>query len=111
MNEAIRRCAALTALIAGLVFGGSAHAQATNESGRDLAERLCARCHAIGESERSLLAGAPPFRHLEPRVDLDEMQENLEKGLLAGHPDMPVFKLTPAEARALVLYLKAIRAP
>lgn len=79
------------------------------EHGRQLAEKLCAHCHATGKSQRSPLAGAPPFRQLEPRVDYDELRQRLQDGIVAGHPAMPSFVLSADEARAMVIYLRAIR--
>lgn len=99
-------------LIAGaalLVMTSAVHAQDAAARGRQLAEKMCAHCHAIGKWERSPLAGAPPFRQLEPRVDLDELQQRLQEGVVSGHPAMPMFILSAAEARALVVYLRAIR--
>jgi mono/diheme cytochrome c family protein len=77
--------------------------------GRDIAQRYCASCHGIGSAERSPLAIAPAFRHIEPRVDLSEMTLKLQEGIIGGHPEMPVFKLTEPEARALVAYLRSIQ--
>ncbi len=51
----------------------------------------------------------PAFRRIEPRVDLEQMVERLQDGLIAGHPDMPVFILRDDEARALVAYMKSLR--
>lgn len=80
------------------------------ERGRNIAVRLCAQCHAIGTAEGSPHATAPAFRRLDPRVDLDELAQRLQEGILAGHPEMPVFVLRPDEARATVAYIKSIRA-
>lgn len=77
--------------------------------GRDIAQQLCATCHAIGSAERSPLPNAPAFRHIEPRVDLSELTQKLQEGIVAGHPEMPVFKLTETEARALVSYMRSIQ--
>ena len=98
-------------LAAALVLAAfCAGARADNATeGRDLAQRLCASCHAIGSADRSPIPTAPAFQRLEPRVDLAAMTERLEEGILAGHPEMPVFKLRPHEARALVTYLRAIQ--
>lgn len=105
---------ALCALILAALAGGSAAAHAATaaaeQRGRDIAQRLCASCHAIGKAERSPHTAALPFRRLEPRVDLDALGERLRAGLIAGHPEMPVFRLTRQEAAALVRYLKSIRA-
>lgn len=37
------------------------------------------------------------------------MVERLQNGLIAGHPEMPVFVLKENEARALVAYMKSLR--
>jgi mono/diheme cytochrome c family protein len=87
----------------------AADAQDIAERGRQLAENMCAHCHAIGKWERSPLASAPPFRQLEARVDLDELQQRLQDGVISGHPAMPMFIFSAPDARALVVYLRAIR--
>ncbi len=99
------------ALAAMLLMTQIASAQEGEEKGRQLAQTMCAHCHAIGKWERSPLAGAPPFRQLEPQVDFDELQERLQEGIVAGHPAMPMFVFSPGEARALVNYLRTIRGP
>jgi mono/diheme cytochrome c family protein len=81
------------------------------DQGRALAERLCARCHAIGKSGKSPHLGAPPFRELSRRVDLDTFTDRLREGLASGHPDMPTFRFSPADARALTAYLLSIQGP
>jgi cytochrome c len=92
-----------------LVTTSIAGAQDAAERGRQLAEKMCAHCHAIGTWERSPLAGAPPFRQLEPRVDFDELQQRLQDGVVSGHPAMPMFIFSADEARALIVYLRTIR--
>lgn len=101
--------AAIHALTALLIMTTCASAQDAMERGRRLAEKLCAHCHATGKWQRSPLAAAPPFRQLEPRVDFDELQQRLQEGIVSGHPAMPMFILSAEEARALVVYLRAIR--
>lgn len=80
------------------------------DRGRNIALRLCSPCHAIGTAERSPHPTAPAFRRLEPRVDLDELGQRLRDGILAGHPEMPVFVLERDETRSVVIYLKSIQA-
>ncbi|MFN4166589.1 MAG: hypothetical protein ACK4GK_18625, partial [Ferrovibrio sp.] len=58
------------------------------EQGQDIAQRLCAACHGIGRAERSPIPVAPAFRRMEPRVDLDQMAERLQTGIIVGHPEM-----------------------
>jgi cytochrome c len=81
------------------------------QRGRALAERMCSQCHAIGKSGESPHAGAPAFRALDRRVDLDPFMEQLREGLTVGHPDMPTFRFTREDARAFLLYLRSIQAP
>ena len=81
------------------------------QRGRVLAERMCSQCHAIGKSGQSPHVGAPAFRALDRRVDLDSFMERLREGLMVGHPDMPTFRFTREDARAFLLYLRSIQAP
>ncbi len=77
--------------------------------GMALAERLCGDCHAIGKAGASPQPPAPPFRELGDRVDLDDFAHRLRQGLASGHPDMPTFRFTREDARALTAYLRSIQ--
>ena len=80
--------------------------------GRALAERLCAQCHAVGRAGASRHTDAPPFRELSRRhVDLESLPDRLRQGLVSGHPDMPTFRFSPADARDLTAYLRSIQVP
>jgi cytochrome c len=79
--------------------------------GMALAERMCSACHAIGKTGASPHAPAPAFRNLGDRVDLDDFARRLREGLASGHPDMPTFRFTREDARALTAYLRSIQAP
>jgi mono/diheme cytochrome c family protein len=81
------------------------------EHGRALAERMCSACHAVGRRGKSPHVGAPPFRALDRRVELDSFTERLREGLMSDHPDMPTFRFTREDARAFLLYLRSIQAP
>jgi cytochrome c len=72
------------------------------ERGRAAAERMCSQCHSIGRSGESPHTGAPAFRALARRVDLDSFMEQLREGLMVGHPDMPTFRFTREDARAFL---------
>ena len=80
------------------------------ERGRAAAERMCSQCHSIGRSGECPHTGAPAFRALARRVDLDSFMEQLREGLMVGHPDMPTFRFTREDARAFLLYLRSIQA-
>jgi mono/diheme cytochrome c family protein len=100
-----------------LLFGTSSgfaevsQPSAAEQQGRALAERMCSSCHAIGKSGESPHIGAPAFRALDRRLDLDTFLERLRDGLTVGHPDMPAFRFTREDARSFVLYLRSIQAP
>jgi len=70
---------------------------------------LAMSCHR--QSGESPHAGAPAFRALDGRVDLDSFMERLREGLMVGHPDMPTFRFTREDARAFLVYLRSIQAP
>jgi mono/diheme cytochrome c family protein len=92
-------------------FAQDRKATALEQEGRALAERMCSACHAIGRRGKSPHAGAPPFRALGRRVELDTFTDRLREGLRSDHPDMPTFRFSREDARALLLYLRSIQAP
>src|SRR5262249_3235618 len=111
-SKVILRLAILLLLVAtsaGLAEDSSS--SPLEQRGRALAERMCSQCHAIGKSGQSPHVGAPAFRALDRRVDLDSFMERLREGLMVGHPDMPTFRFTREDARAFLLYLRSIQAP
>jgi mono/diheme cytochrome c family protein len=81
------------------------------KQGYALAERMCAGCHAVGRADQSPHIGAPPFRSLDRRVDIDSFVARLRDGLTSGHPDMPTFRFTRQDARAFIAYLRSVQAP
>ena len=91
--------------------GGAAELTPLQKRGHALAERMCATCHAIARTDQSLHIGAPPFRALDRRVDIDTFTTRLREGVTSGHPDMPTFHFTRQDARAFVAYLRLIQAP
>ena len=79
--------------------------------GQSLAKAMCAGCHAIGSAGTSPNASAPPFRRFGNLIDLDAFMERLREGLMTGHPDMPAFRFTREDARALVAYVRTVQGP
>jgi len=100
---------ALMLLASAPSFAGENVPGTLDRHGRALAERMCARCHAIGRSGGSPHVGAPAFRALDRRIDLDTFSTRLRTGLFSGHPDMPAFRFSREDARALTAYLRAIQ--
>jgi cytochrome c len=92
-------------------FAQDRKATALEQEGRALAARMCSACHAIGRRGKSPHVGAPPFRGLGRRVELDTFADRLREGLRSDHPDMPTFRFTREDTRAFLLYLRSIQAP
>ena len=92
-----------------LILGSSAQAQDPSRRGRALLKEYCASCHAIGRTGKSPHSDAVPFRILGRSFDLDQFPRQLERGISAGHPDMPEFKFSEDDARAASAYLRTIQ--
>ena len=93
------------------IAGGIARAQDDVEHGRVLVTKLCGECHAIGRAGASPHAGAPAFRSIEDRADLDTLVDRLRAGLQSTHANMPSFRFSREDARAVVAYLRSIQGP
>ena len=85
-----------------------AKAQEDVAAGRKLAEKHCARCHAIAETGLSLHSAAPPFRAIAAKGHVDDLQEALAEGIAVGHEDMPEFAFQPQEIVNFLAYLKGL---
>ena len=99
----------LTTALLFSVSAGIASAQNPERRGRAVVMEFCARCHAVGKTDNSPHASAPPFRTLGRSFDLDQFPRRLERGISSGHPDMPEFKLSPDDALAVSAYLRTIQ--
>lgn len=76
------------------------------ERGLRLAQRECARCHAIGETGDSAQAMAPPFRRLPgSSVALERL---LLRTSEAGHGEMRPAGLEAADIRDLAAYIEQL---
>jgi mono/diheme cytochrome c family protein len=110
------RIVALIALAAALAGADAATvpalAQASPEArGEAIAQRLCARCHAIRAQGESPLGLAPPFRELPKRYPVENLAEALAEGIVTGHPAMPRFIFEPREIEALLAYMSSLAPP
>src|SRR3546814_14400356 len=86
------------AIAIGLLLKGSVAFAAPGRAeevsrGRDLAERRCASCHAIGDTDASPNPLPPPYRSLYRQYPVDTLQPALLKGLPGAHPGLPGFLL------------------
>lgn len=87
----------------------SGPAGAQSREGLALVEQHCAMCHAVRKSGGSPNPAAPTLRTIGAIYNLDEFPETLQKGIIAGHPDMPSFKFSHSDARAITSYLRSIQ--
>jgi mono/diheme cytochrome c family protein len=99
----------LSIILAPYWAGGSQAQTRTNiAAGRQIAERLCAHCHAIGVDGKSAHPDAPPFREIAAKGNVENLEEALGEGIVVGHPDMPQFEFKPQDVGALIDYLKSL---
>jgi cytochrome c len=111
MPSASMMCAAVLAALSVVLAGASASGTEQDEyvkAGRAFAEKNCSRCHALGDSGASPHAKAPPFRLVVERYPSENLAEALAEGIVAGHPDMPVYVLQPGEIAAFLAYLDSL---
>ncbi len=87
----------------------SAPRDALVEDGRDIAQRNCARCHAIGSDDASPNRRAPVFRTILSRYDRQALTRELIDGMRVAHAPMPQFQFNPAGADALIVFLESIQ--
>lgn len=113
----------VTATAFAFLFFGSlssgTHAQSGAEAinqGRAIAQKFCARCHAIDAGDRTKSGAAsvsphreaPPFRIIASKYPLENLEEAFAEGIAVGHADMPEFQLEPNEIGALLSYMDSI---
>ncbi|MGB3625846.1 MAG: cytochrome c [Henriciella sp.] len=79
--------------------------------GRDIVEDQCTTCHAIGASDDSPRADAPPLRTVLADFDPEALADDFREGIHVGHPDMPDFEFGPIGTDAVLAYLVSIQAP
>jgi mono/diheme cytochrome c family protein len=95
-----------------LAFPVVAHAAEPRDSearGRLLVQKNCGMCHVVGKTGSSPFRAAPPFRDLNQRYKLDDLEEALAEGIITGHPAMPEFRFSPAEVNDIINYMKSIQ--
>ena len=96
-----------------IVAGGIGSARAAGDvaAGREMAQRLCAPCHAIAGPGPSRVATAPPFSTFARKWPLDSLGEALAEGIVTGHGEvqMPEFVLSPRQIDDLLAYLGSVQ--
>ncbi len=99
----------LAALSLGVLAGAAAAEPGDVERGRELAETLCARCHAVGRTGESPHAEAPALRTISERYPVFYLEEALAEGIVVGHDAMPEIALPVEDVASLVDYLETIQ--
>ena len=106
----MKRVLSATAVLFFLAGHAAADERSDNvAAGQQLAERLCARCHAIGADGESPFAAAPPFRIMSAKWPIDSLAEAFAEGIVVGHPDMPEFQFEAEDVGALLDYLESVQ--
>ncbi len=108
MKKSLFYCAVALCAVVSWSSAGWAEMSEQAEAGRDLAERFCSRCHAIGPEGRSPHDSAPPFSQIVARGNVQNLEEALGEGIIVGHPDMPQFQFSPRNVGELIAYLKSL---
>lgn len=101
----------LSALIALAFMATPPAAAQSTVAGEALAEKLCARCHAIKAGDRSRHGLAPAFAAIANRYSVWGLQEALAEGIVVGHADMPKFVLSPSEINDLLAFMDTFTRP
>lgn len=103
---------ALALALSGLLALTSAFAQTSPSTsavrGLAIVQDTCGRCHAVGPSDASPLAKAPPLRELHKKYNVEGLAEALAEGIVTGHNDMPAFAFDAPDVDAIIAYLKSL---
>ena len=99
-------CVAATVL---LMSNGAGLASERTDRGRSLLTEYCSSCHAVGRTGQSPLPAAPAFRRIGNRLDLNGLVDRMREGLSSAHKDMPTFRFSREDARAVRSYLNSIQ--
>ncbi len=87
----------------------AAPAEEIKDQGKALLTRMCGNCHAVGPTGNSPRRGAPAFRTNGERYNISELTDRMTEQLISIHPDMPDFRFTEREAKAIRTYLYSIQ--
>ena len=81
------------------------------DQGRQMAEQLCSRCHAIDGPGPSPVFQAPAFSTLHRKFRVDDLAEAFAEGIVTGHGPvrMPEFVFEPKQIDDLLAYLNSVQ--
>jgi mono/diheme cytochrome c family protein len=93
------------------VWAGIARAQtkASIDHGHEIAQRVCAGCHAIDGQPGGTIRGTdvPSFRSIADKQA--NTTERLQSFIMTPHPPMPAIPLELAEIRDVVSYIRSLK--
>lgn len=94
-----------------LLWSNFAHARfEEHRQGKEMLQKLCARCHSIGRTGASPNKLAPPFRSFsETKLYDSDFMQRLETGLTSIHPFMPTFHFSREDAQEVLSYMRSIQ--
>jgi len=103
----------LLVLTIGLLWSTFADARYEEQrNGKEMLQKLCARCHAVGRTGASPNRLAPPFRTFsETKLYDSDFMQRLQDGLTSIHPFMPTFRFNRDNAAEVLNYIKSIQKP
>ena len=101
----------LFVLTIGLLWSTFAYARAEEQrNGKEMLQKLCARCHAVGRTGASPNRQAPPFRSFsETKLYDSDFLKRLQDGYSSIHPFMPTFRFNREDAEEVLNYMKSIQ--
>ncbi|MEO1161037.1 MAG: c-type cytochrome [Pseudomonadota bacterium] len=83
---------------------------ASIQRGKELAQLLCMRCHAIEGPGPGKEKKSPPFSTLVPNLTLEGVADQLLEGLPLGHDPMPKWEFSEQQAEDLLFYIESVKA-
>ena len=103
----------LFVLTIGLLWSTFAYARAEEQrNGKEMLQKLCARCHAVGKTGASPNRQAPPFRSFsETKLYDNDFLQRLQHGYGSIHRFMPTFRFNREDAEEVVNYMKSMQEP
>ena len=103
----------LLVLTIGLLWSTFADARYEEQrNGKEMLQKLCARCHSVGRTGASPNRLAPPFRTFsETKLYDSDFLERLQRGYSSIHPFMPTFRFNKEDAEEVVNYMKSVQEP
>jgi mono/diheme cytochrome c family protein len=108
MSEERVLLAAMAIALAVTVADGAAQQIGQPNRGLEVAQRLCAECHAIQTSQqRSPNPAAPPFRIIATTPGMTAIA--LNAALNTPHRSMPNVMLQPDERADLIAYILSLK--